>query len=319
MNIILFQKKLSPEKLDALREEFHQYSFLSFSEGTYKNLNQDNWKKVEIIYGSRLSSEELQLARKLKWIHSPHPILSQLCLADLREKGDIILTMTQEENLSQIGEFFLGALLFFAKHFRHWIEADHYPPLLWDSKWRDHIWTLKDKTLVQIGLGRIGTELTKRARYLEMKVLGVQETPSFHPHCHEVVGFKHLKDVLERADVVSVALPPLKIYDQLLTQKEFALLKDDVVLTILGTHRVVNESDLEKCALDGKFRGILLDAFFQAPLSQTSRLWTLPNILITPEIASRPKASENQSLRNFKYNLRQYLHGNFRDMRKIVD
>ncbi|MCE5316094.1 MAG: hypothetical protein LLG04_01850 [Parachlamydia sp.] len=70
-------------------------------------------------------------------------------------------------------------------------------------------------------------------------------------------------------------------------------------------------------ACEMRVRGILLDASYQTPISAASPLWKIPNIIITPEVAPRPKLTERQAFRTFLYNLRQYLHGNFRDMRNL--
>lgn len=93
-------------------------------------------------------------------------------------------------------------------------------------------------------------------------------------------------------------------------------MKQGSILIVIGSGGVDADA-LAQIAESGKFRGILIDASYQTPLPATSPLWNIRNIIITPEVASRPKSTERQAFRTFLYNLRQYLHGNFQDMRNL--
>jgi phosphoglycerate dehydrogenase-like enzyme len=96
-------------------------------------------------------------------------------------------------------------------------------------------------------------------------------------------------------------------------------MKEDSILLSIGSSTVFDENALVQVAKTGKFRGILLDAFYQMPIPATSPLWKIPNVIITPDVAQRPKSTQRQAFRLFLYNLRQYVHGNFKDMRNLVD
>lgn len=317
MQIILSQIRLSLKDLDNLIKEFPQYLFLSFTEFTYKELKKEDWKRVEILYGSRITPEELGLASQVHWIHTPTPNLNKLCLAEIQNRGNILVTSTTEENIAQVGEFAVAGILTFAKNLINWYQAKKTPRHLWVSRWRDNMWTLQDKILLQVGLGRAGTEITRRARQLGMKVWGIQPKPSFHPYCHKILGMHDFHTALPQADVVCLSLPKTLEYDRWFKESELKLMKNDSILLILGSYKTVTEEDLVTYA--EKLRGILLDASYQTPIPVTSKLWNIPNIIITPEVAPRPRSKEEQSFGTFRFNLRQYIHGNFQDMRNLVD
>src|ERR1700733_14598756 len=120
MQIVLLQAKLSEEGIRKLLDEFPQYLFLAPTETSYKSLGKEDWSRVEVLYGNRLTPEELQKAPQLRWIHSPSPNISPLCLSDIERQGNIILTVAKEENVIQIGEYVLGGILAFAKHLFQW-------------------------------------------------------------------------------------------------------------------------------------------------------------------------------------------------------
>lgn len=319
MNIVLLQEQLKLQEIDLLLKEFPQYLFLSLSESAYKKLSADDWARVEIIYGSRLNPEELRKAHQLRWIHCPGPHLNRLCIDEIEKQGNVLVTNTADENVGQIGEFVFSGVLAFAKNLFWWKEENREPALVWDSQWRESMWTLKDKVLLQIGLGRVGGEIARRGRQFDMKVWGVQQRKSFHPECHKTFNFKDLHSILPAVDVISLALPRGREYAHLLGKDEFDLIKPGSILSIVGASTLVDAEALQIAAAEGKFRGILLDAFFQTPILAASPLWKIPNILITPEVSPRPKSTDRLSFRAFLYNLRQYLHGNFKDMRNLVE
>lgn len=317
MNIILLQGHLSLQEIEQLLKEFPQFLFLSLTETTYKNLTPAHWSRVEILYGSRLSEEELELAPQLRWIHSPLPLLNRLCMDAIEERGNVLVTNTIDENVVQVGEFVLGAMLCMAKNLFLWQDLKENSTQVWNSKGRDTMWTLNSKTFLQIGLGKVGTEITRRAREMGMKVIGVENERSFHRYCHKSYSLSDLSPVLPQADVICVALSKNKPHRNLLEKEELELIKKDAILIILGSGQMIDEEELIRLA--PKFRGIFIDAFYQLPVPPSSPLWKIPNLIITPEVAPRPKAIEQMSFKTFLYNLRQYMHGNFQDMRNAIE
>jgi phosphoglycerate dehydrogenase-like enzyme len=318
MHIVLLQSRLTDEEVTELIDEFPQFLFLAPSEFTFKQLGNEEWDKVEIIYGNRLTKENFERAHQLKWIHSPVPNLNPLCLDSLEKKGTVMITVTREENAYQIGEYVMCGMLAYAKNLFHWLEAGQHPTQIWDSRWRESMWTMKNRKFIQIGLGKVGTEIARRAQQLEMKVWGVQEKPSFHPYCHKVFSLDDLHSILSEGDVVSIALPRPKQKGTLFGKEEIKLMKEDSILIMIGSKSLIDEQALADEKQANKFRGILIDAFYQVPVPPTSKLWTLPNTVITPEVAPRPKSEEKEAYRLFRYNLRQYVHGNYSDMRNPI-
>jgi D-2-hydroxyacid dehydrogenase (NADP+) len=318
MNIVLLQKPLRPQEIELLLKEFSQYLFLSHPSSDQKHLTDDYWSRVEILFGNSLTSEELAKAQQLHWIHCPTAQLNKLCLDLIAKQGKILITDTPEENIFQVGEFVMSGILAFAKHLFHWREMSQFPNLVWDSKWRRSVWTLQNRVLLQIGLGKMGTEIARRAQEMGMQVWGAQRHQTFHPYCLKTFAMHEVRNILSEADVVSLSLPRGKEWENWFRAEELNLMKNDSILVLRGSHRVINIEALEQVAQSGKFRGILMDIIYHQPIPSSSPLWKIPNIVITPDIAPQPKNIATQAFRNFLYNLRQYMHSNFKDMRNIV-
>lgn len=314
MNTILLQAPLSPQETHQLVNEFPQSIFLPFEKNSYKKLPAETWSQIEVIFGNRLTKAELAMAEHLRWIHSPSPDLSHLCLKEIEERGNILITTSPEANTYQTAEFALACILAYAKNLFHWAEADKSADTLWTSQWRNSMWSLENKVFLQIGLGTIGSEIARRAKESGMSVWGIQEQHSFHPSCRTFKK-EEMPELLPKAHVISLSPSPVKSTTVFLKKEEFALMQNDSILFIRGSHRLIDEKALAEAA--PKFRGIILDAQYKTALPSSSPLWGLPNILITPDVACRPKSHNLEAAKTFRYNLREYFHGNYRDMRNF--
>lgn len=319
MNIAILQVQLNFSELKQLSKEFPQFLFLSFPRFGIQPISKEHWRRAEILYGGKLTPEDLAEAHQLRWIHTPTPNLNLLCLKEIQERGNILITNSREENYFQIAEFVLSVVLAYAKNLFHWKEVDQFPTILWDCKWRNKMWTLKDKVFLQIGMGKMGIEIARRAHLAGMKVWTMDSILSFHPFSNKQFIFNELHEVLPEVDIVSVAAQREKNLDIKLGSEELSLMKEDSIISILGSRQYIDENALYELSSQGKFRGILLDSYFQTTIPMQSKLWHTPNILITPEVAPRPKTANGESFKIFRFNLRQYLHGNFSDMKNLID
>lgn len=318
MNIVLLQSKLKLEEIDQLLKEFPQFLFLSLSDEACKNMTPEQWSRVEIFFGTHLNKEELSKAHQLKWVQVALDDHRNISLDIIKQQENILVTDTPPSNIDELCEFVTAAILSYAKNLPRWQESMHFPNLIWDSKWKESMWKLKETTLLQIGLGRIGTELTKRCRELGMRVWGVQEKRSFHPYCHKTISKNNLHSVLPNIEIVVLSLPKGREYRHLFGKAELQLMHKESVLLVVGNNRAVDEEGLIEVLNNNRLRGVLIDNDHSSPISPSSRLWKRENVLITPEIAVDKELMQRQAFQTFRYNMRQYLHGNINDMKNIV-
>lgn len=319
MRIAYLQVSLSIQELNQLIKEFPQFLFLSVPKASSAPISKEHWSKIEILFGRRLACEDLEAAGQLKWIHTPGYDISTLCIKGIEKRGNILVTSTPESNNFQIAEFVLAAVLAFAKNLLALKEVNKFPHLVWDCKWRNSMWTLKNKVFLQIGMDKSAQEVTKRMSSTGLKVWGMNETATFFPYCSKTFSYQDMETVLPQADIVSILLPPLKKNEKWLGMKELKLMKEDSILIILGSSKCIDEDALAEIASMKKWRGILLDADYQFPVPASSKLWQIPNMIITSEVAPRPKNPNTESFKIFRYNLRHYVRGNFSEMKNVVD
>ncbi len=309
---ILLQEEIPLQMQDTLTQEFPQYEFIRECEHDY------DWHAVEIIYGNKLSEKQFELAPRLRWIHCPGVDTDQLCREKLKEQGDVLISLSGHHDVSQIAEFVMGGILSFSKQFFHWKEAHRDPQEFWDWPLKETMWTLKNRTLLQVGLGKVGSEIVRLANIFGMKTWGVRRSSSFHPHCQKTFSIRNLHSILPAADVVVIALPQKGVKEILIGKQEFELMKPDSIFIIVGSAEMIDENALVAVSKKGKFRGVLLDAYRHPPPAKNSPLWTIPNVLMTPSVSGIPPPTDLPPLRLFQRNLRVYTPGRINEMKNLI-
>lgn len=145
---------------------------------------------------------------------------------------------------------------------------------------------LNGKTLGVIGLGRIGTRVTSRARSFGMKVIAYD--PYIAASVGEKVGaelvpFDHL---LTHADVITVHTPLTDETKGMIGSAEFAKTKRGVVVVNCARGGIYDEHALADALADGQVAVAAIDVYEDEPPAPTNPLLNAPNIVLTPHIGA---------------------------------
>jgi D-3-phosphoglycerate dehydrogenase len=167
----------------------------------------------------------------------------------------------------------------------------------WDRKKFMGIQLYK-RTLGIVGLGRIGSELAKRARAFDMRLVAFD--PYIKREKADKLGVElveNLEDLLERADVITFHVPLTTETTGMIGKEQIARMKDGVVLINCSRGGVVNENDLAEALKSHKIFMAALDVFSEEPLSKDSPLHGLDNLIVTPHLgANTEEAQKNVSV-----------------------
>ena len=143
---------------------------------------------------------------------------------------------------------------------------------------------LKGKMLGLIGLGKIGTQVAKVAKAFGMEVCAWSENLNLS-HANELGVLPMSKeDLLKNSDIVSIHVVLGERYKNLITKKEFGMMKKTAFLINTSRGLIINENDLIQSLKDEIIAGVGLDVYDKEPLSQDHKLRFLPNALILPHI-----------------------------------
>jgi len=143
---------------------------------------------------------------------------------------------------------------------------------------------LKGKLLGLIGLGKIGTQVAKVAKAFGMEVCAWSENLDLS-HANKIGVLPMSKeDLLKTADIISIHLVLGDRYKNLITKKEFELMKKSSFLINTSRGQIINENDLIEALKEEKIAGVGLDVYDKEPLPQDHKLRFLPNALLLPHI-----------------------------------
>ena len=153
---------------------------------------------------------------------------------------------------------------------------------------------LYEKTLGVLGLGRIGSEVAKRALAFGMKVLG------YDPYLTEArakalgITMASKEDVFANADYITVHMPLTDQTKNMIDTAAIEKMKPGVHIVNVARGGLVNEEALLAALQSGKVASAGLDVFVKEPLATDSPLRQQPNLTLTPHLgASTTEAQEN--------------------------
>jgi D-3-phosphoglycerate dehydrogenase / 2-oxoglutarate reductase len=163
----------------------------------------------------------------------------------------------------------------------------------WDRKRFQGV-ELNRKTLGILGMGRIGTEVARRAIAFGMRVLAYDPYLAISRAKALQVELVELDELLARADFVTVHMPPSDETLGMLNAAAFARMKKGVRVINCARGGIVVEQDLCDAIRSGHVAGAALDVYEVEPAPTDFPLRDLPQVLMTPHLgASTEEAQEN--------------------------
>lgn len=166
------------------------------------------------------------------------------------------------------------------------------------------------KTLLIVGLGRIGQRLAKLAKAFDLRVVGTKRDPSTGPGAaDEVHGNERLLALLPQADIVALTCPLTPETEGLIGAKALATMKPGAHLVNVARGRCVDEAALTAALEGGSLAAAALDCVREEPLPMHSPLWLFPNVLITPHSAGETRRYEDNVIDLLMENLGRLWRG----------
>jgi phosphoglycerate dehydrogenase-like enzyme len=151
------------------------------------------------------------------------------------------------------------------------------------------------RTLGIVGLGRIGSEIARRAKVFGMRVIAATRTPrperAAELDIDRVVGMDELGSVLEEADFLVVAVPLEPETTGLLGAAELARLKPDACVINVARGPVIDEDALYAALRERRIGGAAIDVWYRYPEDKVHGapsahpFHELDNVILTPHIA----------------------------------
>ncbi len=203
------------------------------------------------------------------------------------------------------GEYAAMALIMLNARLPQFIASQH------AQKWERHMTpTLRGKHVTVIGTGVLGGASGRQARHFGAVVTGVSRTGAAHEDFDRVVPTDVLDSVLPTTEYLIVACPLTPQTHQILNRARIALLPQGAGVINVGRGELVEQDALCDALDAGHLGGAVLDVFVPEPLPPGHRVWTTPNLVVTPHVAAaNPLTYYSDTLDLFFANLRLWRAG----------
>jgi len=153
---------------------------------------------------------------------------------------------------------------------------------------------LKGKILGLIGLGKIGSQVAKIGKAFGMQVVVWSENLNLSYANELGVLPMSKKELLKNADIVSLHVVLGERYKNLITKKDFEMMKKTCFLINTSRGPIINEEDLVNALDNDDIAGVGLDVYDMEPLPQNHKLRFFSNALLLPHLGY--VTEENYSL-----------------------
>lgn len=291
-----------------LRTEFPQVEVAQPSD---KRQDGQELSHADVMLGWSLRPEELRAATRLRWIYSITAAVDRFMSPELIA-SDVVICNAGRVHGPVVAEHAIAMIMALAKRVPTAVRYQDRRKWARDAMWneRPRPREVRGATLVQVGLGSIGAEIASLSSALKMHVIGIREHPERGTEgAHEVLGYDSLDSAIARADYVVLAAPETARTRNLIDGRRLQLFKPDAYLINVARGSLVDEVALVAALRNRQLAGAALDVFSEEPLPRRSRLWKMPQVLVTPHTAFLTEKVWERHYALFADNLRRYLAG----------
>ncbi len=261
---------------------------------------------AEVLISSEFGMLSAENAKNLQWVHLTSAGTNKV--PDFIKNSDTIITTSSGVHPIPISEHVFGFILMLSRniHKAHRVQITK-------KKWvRDYDYyqpqELFGKTLIIVGMGRIGERIAKIAQCFGMEVYGIVRDVNKKRNGYiKLFLMEDLKGLLKEADFVVNCLPGTEHTKGIFNLALFKKFKPQSYFINIGRGTSVVEKDLITALEKGNIGGAGLDVFEMEPLPETSPLWKMENVIITPHYSGwTPKYTE-RVIDIFIENLKAFL------------
>jgi D-3-phosphoglycerate dehydrogenase / 2-oxoglutarate reductase len=238
---------------------------------------------------TKVTAEVIQAGKKLKAIGRAGVGVDNIDIPAATSKG-IIVVNAPDGNTISTAEHTFAMMISLARN----IPQGYKSTIQGEWKRKNFVGVeLNNKTLGIVGLGRIGTEVAKRAKAFNMKVIAFD--PYLTDERAQKIGVHKgsVDDVITQSDFITVHTPLTKETRHLINAEAFERMKPGVRIINCARGGIIDEAALYEAIQRGRVAGAALDVFETEPPGEHP-LFSLPQVIATPHLgASTREAQEN--------------------------
>ena len=237
--------------------------------------------------GTKVTKEIIDAGDQLKVIGRAGVGVDNIDVERATEKG-IMVVNSPEANSISAAEHTIAMLLSLSRN----IPAANLS--LKSGKWERKKYMgveVNGKVLGTIGLGRVGSEVAKRAKGFGMRVVAYDPFISEDKAKELGITLLSFNEVLATADFITLHTPLTRDTHHMISKQEFAMMKEGVRVINCARGGIIDEGALAESIRNGKVAGAALDVFENEP-PQENQLLELGEVIVTPHLGASTKEAQ---------------------------
>jgi D-3-phosphoglycerate dehydrogenase / 2-oxoglutarate reductase len=237
---------------------------------------------------TKVTAELMDKAPRLRVVGRAGVGVDNIDLDEATKRGVLVMSTPGGSSVS-VAEHTLALLLALVR------QVPKFDASMREGKWEKSSSgaEVRGKTLGLVGLGRIGTEVARRGKAFDMRVL------AFDPYISEAaakelgVQLVKLDELLAESDVLSLHTAVSPQTQNMINAESIAKMKKGVRIVNAARGELINEADLAAALKSGQVAGAALDVFAEEP-PKNSPLMGLPNVISTPHVAGSTAEAQEE-------------------------
>jgi D-2-hydroxyacid dehydrogenase (NADP+) len=246
--------------------------------------------KHRVLPETKAYYDALLQSPTLRWVHIHSAGVDRPVYQELIAKS-VPVTPSEGINAKEVAQSALGGVLALAKKFPQLSLAQ-----------RSHTWAprlgadlprqLAGQTALIVGWGPIGRLLAQYLQMLDLSVVVARHDASNQAGEYETIDYTQLNTVLPRTDWLVLCCPLTDATRCLIGEQQLTLMPSHSHVLNVSRGEVIDEPALEAALREKRIAGAFLDVFAHEPLSPTSALWDMENVIVTPHSAGFSDGNE---------------------------
>lgn len=270
-----------------------------------KDLSTIDCSSEIIVESGLIKKMDLGKFNNLKYIFLTSTGVDYLDLDYIINERNITITNAHGSYGPPIAEWVLYNILQLEKFDRLNLENKR------NKKWspRKYSGQLYNKKALILGTGAIAKETAKRLKAFDVETIGYNTSGRSVEHFDEVVNREKLFEILKDMDYVISTLPGTEKTENFIDEDFISKMNKDALIINISRGMVIDEKALIKALKEEKIRGAALDVFEVEPLPESSPLWEMENVYISPHISYSSEDWEERMLSAAMDNLKNLKEG----------
>jgi len=253
---------------------------------------------------TKVTAEIIRAGKKLQVIGRAGVGVDNIDVDEATRQGILVVNAPTGNTISA-AEHTIALMLALARHIPQANTS------LKSGQWRrgDFMGTeIRNKTLGIIGLGRVGSEVARRALGLEMKLIAYDPFISVDYARNLQVELVPLKQLLKETDFITLHVPLTSQTKKLIGAKELTLVKPTVRIINCARGGLIDEEALAKAVKEKRVAGAAIDVFSTEPTTE-SILFDSDNIIVTPHLGASTAEAQVTAARDVAEQILDVLNG----------